>query len=148
MERWEDGREKEWRRGRPGEGVRGSEGARGHFLHNPTPYAQGPEHSISYIIIMLRLEGSKEAKKAKWKNGSSQIQSQNNQGTLWSFYSRWLEKAGAVACIFPLLFSLFTFHNFTSNASGQLFLFTSHSPPSITFGEMQSEHFNWIAMAS
>lgn len=29
---------------------------------------------------------------------------------------------------FFLLFSLFTFHNFTSNASGQPFLFTSHSP--------------------
>lgn len=29
---------------------------------------------------------------------------------------------------FFLLFSLLTFHNFTSNASGQPFLFTSHSP--------------------
>lgn len=77
---------------------------------------------------MLPLEGSKEEKKREWKNWSSQIQSQNNQGTLRSFYSRWLEKAKPVMSIFFLLFSLPTFHNFTSKASRQPFLFTSHSP--------------------
>lgn len=77
---------------------------------------------------MLPLEGSKAEKKGEWKNWSSQIQSQNNQGTLWSFYSRWLEKAKPVLSIFFSFFFVLPSIILRQMWAGSSFLFTSHSP--------------------
>lgn len=77
---------------------------------------------------MLPLEGSKGEKKGSEKKiGLRKFKVKITKGHYEAPTVDDLRRPGLSHAFF-LLSSLLTFHNFTSNVSGQPFLFTSHSP--------------------
>ena len=77
---------------------------------------------------MLPLEGSKEGKKKGVKKlVFAKFKVKITKGHYEASTVDDLRRPGLSPAFFFRLFSLLTFHNFTSNASGQPFLFTSHS---------------------
>lgn len=77
---------------------------------------------------MLPLEGSKEGKKKGVKKlVFAKFKVKITKGHYEASTVDDLRRPGLSPALFFRLFSLLTFHNFTSNATGQPFLFTSHS---------------------
>lgn len=76
---------------------------------------------------MLPLEGSKEAKKGSGKKNLHKFKVKITKGHYEASTVDDLRRPDLSRAFFSFL-SLLSFHNFTTNVSGQPFLFTSHSP--------------------